>query len=176
MAKKREFLQKFVSAISDNTASAEDNALREKLVEYDKKLDDHGIEPEHLSLAQFSRGSVVKQALLQTWPLAALSPLALAGGIVHYPAYRLCGIVADRYSRHGADDVASTVKVLAGMVFIPLTWLAAAGVVYYFLGWKSALLSLPLVIVCGYIALRTLEEVTELRGWAMAIWLFLTKK
>ncbi len=176
LGEKREFLQKFVSATSDHVADIEDSVLREKLIEYDKKLDDHGIEPEHLSLAQFSRGSVFKQALIQTWPLVVLSPLALAGAVIHYPAYKLSGVFADRYSRHDADDVASTVKVLAGMLFMPLTWLIAAGVVYYFLGWKSAVLSLPLMVVCGYIALHTLEETEELRGWTKAVWLFLTRR
>ena len=176
LGEKREFLQKFVTATTDDVNVEEDAVLRQKLVDYDKKLDDHGIGPEHLSLAQFSPGSVVKQALLQTWPLALLAPLALVGAIIHYPAYWLCGIVADRYSLHDADDIASTVKVLAGMVFMPLTWVLSASVVYYFLGWKSALFSVPLIVVCGYVALHTLEEIEELRGWAKAIWLFLTKR
>lgn len=176
LGEKLEFLQKFVIGTSDDTVNKEKKALREKLIDYDKKLDNHGIGPEHLSLAQFSRGSVIKQALLQIWPLVLLSPLAIAGAIIHYPAYRLCGKAADLYSKHDADDIASTVKVLAGMVFMPLTWLIVAGIVYYFLGWKSALLSMPLAFVCSYIALRALEETEELRGWAKAIWLFLTRR
>ncbi len=176
LGEKLEFLQKFVTGTSDETVNEEKKALRDKLIEYDKKLAGFSIGPEHLSLAQFSRGSVVKQALLQTWPLALLSPLAVAGAIIHYPAYKLCGIVADRYAKHDADDIASTVKVLAGMVFMPLTWLIAAVAVYYFFGWKSALLSVPLTFVCGYIALHTFEEIEELRGWAKAIWLFLTRR
>jgi 1-acyl-sn-glycerol-3-phosphate acyltransferase len=176
LGEKLEFLQKFVTGTSDETVNEDKKALRDKLIEYDKKLAGFSIGPEHLSLAQFSSGSVVKQALLQTWPLVLLSPLAVAGAVIHYPAYKLCGIVADRYSKHDADDIASTVKVLAGMVFMPLTWLIAALAVYYFLGWKSALLSVPLTFVCGYIALHTFEEIEELRGWAKAIWLFLTRR
>ena len=176
LGEKLEFLQKFVTETSDETVNEEKKALRDKLIEYDNKLAGYSIGPEHLSLAQFSRGSVVQQALLQTWPLVLLAPLAVAGAIIHYPAYKLCGIVAVRYSKHDADDIASTVKVLAGMVFMPLTWLIAALAVYYFIGWKSALLSVPLTFVCGYIALHTLEEIEELRGWAKAIWLFLTRR
>ncbi len=93
LGEKLEFLQKFVTGTSDETVNEEKKALRDKLIEYDKKLAGFSIGPEHLSLAQFSRGSVVKQALLQTWPLALLSPLAVAGAIIHYPAYKLCGIV-----------------------------------------------------------------------------------
>ncbi len=176
LGEKREFLQKFVTETSDDAGVDGAAPLRQRLIEYDKKLDSHGIGPEHLSLAQFSRGSVIKQALLQTWPLAVLSPLAITGAIIHYPAYRLCGTFSRLYARHDADDVASTVKVLAGMLFMPLTWLIVTGFVYYFLGWKSALLSVPLTVVCGYIALHTSEEIEELRGWAKAIWLFLTRR
>jgi hypothetical protein len=132
--------------------------------------------PEHLSLAQFSRGSVIRQAVKQIWPLILMSPLSIAGSIQHYPAYRICGVVANRFSKHGADDVASTVKVLAGMVFVPLTWLITAGVMFYFFGWELALLSLPVSVLCGYAALYTQEELTELSGWSRAIWLFLARR
>lgn len=175
LGEKLEFLQRFV-ADTPESLSERDERLRKKVVEYDQKLDEFGIEPEHLSLAQFARLSVVRQALLQTWPLVLLSPLALAGTILHYVAYRLCGVVADRMSKHGADDVASTVKVLAGMVFVPLTWLIAAGVVFYFRGWQWALMSIPVSAVCGYVALYTQEELLELRGWARAIWLFFSRR
>lgn len=176
LGEKLEFLKKFVAEASETGGDANDAALRKRIIDYDKKLDENGIEPEHLSLAQFSRGSVIRQAVLMSTPLILLSPLALVGTILHYPAYRLSGLFAKRMSSHGADDIKSTVKVLAGMVFMPLTWLITAGVVYYILGWKSALLSVPLSIVCGYVALHTSEEVEELRGWAKAIWLFLTRR
>ncbi len=176
LGEKREFLQKFVTETSDDIRDDEDKPLRQRLIEYDKKLAGHGIEPEHLSLAQFSRVSVIKRALLQTWPLVLLSPLAVVGAIIHYPAYRLSGFLARIYMRHDADDIASTVKVLAGMVFMPVTWLIAAAVAYYFSGWKIALASIPVSVVCGYVALYTLEEIEELRGWAKTIWLFLTRR
>ena len=74
------------------------------------------------------------------------------------------------------QTMASTVKVLAGIVFMPLTWLIAAGVVYYF--WPSAWawLAIPAGFLVGYTALYTLEEFEEARGWAKGIWLFLTKR
>ena len=170
---KLEFLKSFVSGTS---ATGEEAAIIKKVVEYDKKLDGYGLEPEHLSLAQFTTKGVVQQAFLQIWPLILFAPLSLVGVIIHYPAYKLCGVVADRFSKHGADDVASTVKVLAGMVFVPFTWLITAGVVFYFLGWEFALLSLPVTVVCGYLAMYSQEEVLELSGWARAIWTYLTRR
>jgi len=170
---KLEFLKRFVAQSSKKGG---DEPLTQKLLDYDRKLSDHGLEPEHLSLAQFSRGSVIRQAIKQIWPLILMSPLSIVGSIQHYPAYRICGVVADRFSKHGADDVASTVKVLAGMLFVPLTWLVTAGFLFYFIGWEAALISLPVSVLCGYAALYTQEELTELSGWARAIWLFLARR
>jgi glycerol-3-phosphate O-acyltransferase/dihydroxyacetone phosphate acyltransferase len=175
LGEKLEFLQSFVAKTSEGE-SRMDVKLTQKVVEYDRKLESFGIEPEHLSLAQFSRGSVVRQAVIQIWPLILLSPLAIVGAIVHWPAYRLCGVVADRFSQHGADDIASTVKVLAGMVFVPLTWLIVAGILFYFFCWEFALASLPVSMLCGYVALYSQEEILELGGWARAIWLYLTRR
>ena len=175
LGEKLEFLKSFVAGGPDS-GDLKATGLKRRVIEYDRKLDEFGIEPEHLSLAQFSRGSVVRQAILQIWPLIVLSPLAVVGAIVHWPAYRLCGVVADRFSKHGADDVASTVKVLAGMVFIPLTWLITAGAVFYFAGWEWAIASLPVSMLCGYVALFSQEEILELRGWANAIRLFFTRR
>jgi hypothetical protein len=95
--------------------------------------------------------------------------------MIHFPAYQICKYVARWYSG-GSDDVVSTAKVLSGVVFMPLTWLVVTGVVYYF--WRSpwALLVIPACFLLGYAALYTLEEFAEARGWAKAIWLFLTKR
>ncbi len=175
LGEKLEFLKHFVAGAMERGSSANGN-LRQKIIEYDQKLDGFGIGPEHLSLAQFSRASVIREATKQIWPLVLISPFALAGAIQHYPAYRLCGVVANHLSKHGADDVSSTVKVLAGMVFVPLTWLITAGVMFYFPGWEWALASLPVSMVCGYLAMYSQEEIIELRGWANAIWLFLTRR
>jgi hypothetical protein len=62
------------------------------------------------------------------------------------------------------------------MVFMPLTWLVVAGVVFYFFGWQYALASIPLSITLGWIALFTLERAAELAGWARALLFYLTQK
>ncbi|MGD9590594.1 MAG: lysophospholipid acyltransferase family protein [Pyrinomonadaceae bacterium] len=176
LGEKVEFLKKFISEAIGSNADDGDHELRARVIDYDRKLAEHGLEPEHLSLAQYRRGSVIREALRRTWPLIVLSPIAAAGALLHFPAYKLCGIIARRITHHGADDVISTVKVLAGLVFMPLTWLITACLVYYFLGLTSALLSVPLFVTCGYVALITMEQLGELGGWARAIWLFLTRR
>lgn len=176
LGEKLDFLKNYIAESSGKKLSPADAELAERLRDYDARLGSFGIEPQHLSLAELTRGFVAYRAFIQTWVLILLLPFALFGAILHAPAYQLCKLVAYLYSRHGADDVASTVKVLAGMVFIPLTWLVAAIVLYFLSGWQLALLSIPFSFLCGYAALYSLEEFEEMRGWAKAIWLFLTRK
>ena len=153
-----------------------DAVLEKRLHEFDSKLDRLGLAPEHLSLANLTRGFVIRQAIFQTWMLVMLLPLTIFGTILHFPAYQLTKFAAYLFSRHGADDVASTVKVLAGMVFFPLTWLIAAAVLYFLSGWQLALASIPFSFLAGYAALYSWEEGMEMSGWGMAIWRFLTQK
>lgn len=176
LGEKLDFLKNYLAESRGGALSTDDAELARRLQVYDEKLTRFGLEPQHLSLSQLSRGFVFSRALMQTWVLIILSPFALFGTILHAPAYQLGKLVAYLYSRHGADDIASTVKVLAGIVFMPLTWLIAAVVLYFLSGWQLALASIPFSIVCGYIALYSLEEISEMRGWARAIWVFLTRK
>ena len=175
LGEKLDFLKSYVGE-GGTSAPKPDPALVARIRNYDAELGSFGIEPQHVSLAELTQSFVVYRALVQTWVLIILAPFALFGAILHAPAYQLCKLVAYLYSRHGADDIASTVKVLAGMVFIPFTWLIAAGVMYFLSGWQLALASIPFSFLCGYAALYSLEEITEMSGWAKAIWLFLTRK
>lgn len=161
LGEKLEFKKRYVDESSDAV-------LDRKLVDFDAKLDAIGLEPEHLSLANLERGFVIRQAIFQTWVLFMLLPLSIYGTILHFPAYQLCKLTAYLFSRHGADDIASTAKVLAGMMFFPLTWLIAAVVMYFLSGWQLALASIPFSFVAGYAALYSWEEATEMSGWGMA--------
>ena len=169
---KLDFLQRYI----DERHAAAGAELEDRLKKYDKKLDRHGIEPVHLSLAQLEPGFVIRQAIAQTWWLLLLLPFAIVGAVLHFPAYQICKVFALYYTHHGEDDIVSTVKVLAAVIFMPLTWLIGACVIWWITDWRFALLAVPAGFVLGYIALYTLERAEELRGWAKAIWLFLTQK
>jgi hypothetical protein len=143
---------------------------------FNERISELHLEPEHLSLAKYSRWSVVREALKYAWKIILLMPLAIVGTVLHFPAYQICRLFSKWYASHGADDVASTAKVLAGIVFMPLTWFVSACAVLYF--WRSwwALLAIPTGFLLGYAALYTLEEFEEARGWARAIVIFLTRR
>ena len=163
------FLKTYIARAAARPEDAELSPLEKKVRRFDERLGELGIEPFHLSLAKYSRSFVVGQAFAQTWYLILLAPIAAVGVILHFPAYQISKLLSRIYARHGADDVASTVKVLAGILFMPLTWLIVAGAVFYFTDWRWALASLPLSFVTGYAALITLERLAELGGWARAI-------
>ena len=170
-----DFQKEFIRETSDYKDVEADEKLGARLREFDAKLEDFSLEPEHLSLALYRRKSVLREAFHFTWKLILLAPFALIGAILHFPAYQVCKYFS-RWYASGSEDIVSTAKVLAGIVFIPLTWLIAAIVVYYFARSPWALLAIPVGFLLGYAALYTLEEFEEARGWARAIWLFLTKR
>ncbi len=174
LGEKMDFLQAYIA--QQETGVYQESPLRQKMHEFDQTLDRYGIGPEHLSLAQYSRGFVIRQALARTWWLFMLLPMGAVGAILHFPAYQLSRLFAMWYAQHGADDVASTAKVLAGMLFMPATWLITAAVTWFFFGWELALAAIPISALLGYVALYTLERFEDLRGWANAVSLFLTKR
>jgi hypothetical protein len=59
---------------------------------------------------------------------------------------------------------------------MPLTWLAVAGLAFYWWGWRAALLTLPAAVVCGYAAMRTLEALADMRGWFKAVFLLVRRR
>lgn len=143
---------------------------------YKKKLRELGLEPENLSLSSRPFWYVFQHFLVRIWLLLVFSPFALLGSILHFPAYQLSKLLASRYTHHGVDDIISTVKILSGIVFMPVTWLFAAGIFYFYWDWRIALISIPVSFFCGYVALRSWEEIESLRGWFRVIWIFFRKR
>lgn len=176
LADRYQFLQRYSNESKAKDKENNDEDLKKRISEYEKKLREFNIEPENLSLTEHSFWFVFRHFLFRVYLILIFSPIALVGAILHFPAYQLCRILAFYYTHHGVDDIVSTVKVLAAMVFMPLTWLIFAVVAYYFWGWRDALFSLPLSIVSGYVAMRTFEELEDLRGWFRAIKLFYLKR
>ena len=172
LAERLEFLQKFVAEPPNET----DGKLEKQLAEYERKLDRLGIVSEFLALADYSKQFVLKHAFLRSWYLILFAPLAVFGAVLHFPAYQTAKFLAFLQTRKGDFDVASTVKVLVSMVLIPLTWLVFAAVLYFYFGWVTALPAIPFSFLCGYIALRSLEETVELSGWLKAISLFFLQR
>jgi 1-acyl-sn-glycerol-3-phosphate acyltransferase len=172
LGERLELLQKFVT----ENPTEDEIKLKKRLAEYEKSLNKLGIESEFLELANLSKWFVIKQAFWRSWHLILLAPLAIFGAVLHLPAYYLGKLIGYTQTAKGDYDMTSTVKLLAGLVFMPLTWIIFAVVLDFYFGWKIALLSIPFSFLCGYVAIRSLEEIIELNGWLNAISAFFFKR
>ena len=93
------------------------------------------------------------------WRLLLL-PFAVAGAVIHYPAYRLAGWLGVRLAR-GENDLIATIKAIAALLLFPLTWIVLAVIFRQ----PLFLIVLPLL---AWIALRVFETVDQIIGRARA--------
>jgi glycerol-3-phosphate O-acyltransferase/dihydroxyacetone phosphate acyltransferase len=162
--------------VSQAHAPALLEALRERIARYEAELGSLGITPENLSVISHTKWYVFNHFLLRSVILTLLLPLALIGAALHLPAYLLCVLFARIYAKHGVDDIVSTVKILAAIVAMPLTWLVVSATLYFLWNWRVALIALPVSITCGYVALRFFEELSDMQGWYKAVLILLRQR
>jgi 1-acyl-sn-glycerol-3-phosphate acyltransferase len=178
LAARFEFLRRFAGARGAGGGRDARGAgrLRARLESFDAELRLLGISPDNLTLTAHSAWFVFRHFLLRGALLIALSPLALAGALLHLPAYAGATFVSRLFPRHGPDDAGATVKVLASILLVPLTWLVVTAAALLCCGWRAAVVAFPAVILCGYAAMRTLEELYDMRGWFKAAILLVRRR
>jgi 1-acyl-sn-glycerol-3-phosphate acyltransferase len=150
--------------------------LNERIARYENDLKTSGITAESLSVLQHPTFYVLRYLVLRVLLLIILSPAAIVGAIIHSPAFVFSNFIGLMFRSHGADAAGSTYKILAACLFMPLTWLITAAVVFWFFGWQFALVSIPLTILCGYIALRSSETLIDMTVWLKSAWLLFRQK
>src|ERR1051326_7705354 len=94
-------------------------------------------------------------------------PLAVVGGIIHFPAYRLTGFIARRFVKE--EEMVATIKAIAGALFYLLTWIACASLAWWRLGARWALAAIVVVPLLGWIALRFFERLDDVIGRTRAL-------
>lgn len=166
---------------SDRTDVAEEFELRRRFVAGYHYLCEH--DPARLQrlessvrqfVAELGRAKLEPHELVprfRAWTIARVIlqlPLAAAGAVLHYPAYRLVGALAKRFSK-GEGEVLATMKFVGALLLFPLTWIAWALVAGHFFGWLTALVVLLLVPFLGFEAMRVLETADVLIGRARAL-------
>jgi 1-acyl-sn-glycerol-3-phosphate acyltransferase len=134
-----------------------------------------GLAPAQLDQAAYRPARVAGYAARAAFVLALCAPLAAVGAPVHYPAYRLAGAIARRLSR-GEDDLIATIKVLGGMLFFPLTWVAVAVAAGLRAGPAALGIALVLAPLSGVCALLLLERAAELAAATRALGFFLLRR
>lgn len=103
---------------------------------------------------------------------ALAAPVALAGALLHLPAYRLCGVLARRFS-NDEDDMVATVKMLAALLLFPLTWAACAATAWLLApegrGPVAAAAAVALAPYTGWVAVRAQELLGRASAAARAL-------
>ncbi len=151
------------------------SALASRITRYEATLAGAGIEPHHLQPGGYTLARLVRYVAQSAVVFLLLLPLAVIGGALHYPAYRLVGFVATGIAKGDEAELAS-VKVLAAMVMFPVTWGLAAAGAWLWRGplWGAAVLvALP---IAGFGALLFFERLDRLAGRARALLLLATRR
>lgn len=151
-------------------------ALVARVRRYEHDLGELGLAPDHLAPHQITFTASLRYALRSAFTLGLVLPLAVLGTALHYPAYRLNGVIAARVAGE-FEDMVATVKLLAGTLLFPLTWLVAALAAGH--AWSPAagvvvgLLAAP---ASGYAALHFWERFASVASAARGLLLFLTRE
>ncbi|HCX31776.1 MAG TPA: hypothetical protein DHU55_18705, partial [Blastocatellia bacterium] len=98
--------------------------LEVRMSRFEEELTQAGVDPDDLS-PPTSTLAVFRHLIGRVLIFLVLILPATLGAVVHYPAYRLGGFLATRFSKN-EEDVISTVKIISAMLLFPLTWLLAA--------------------------------------------------
>ena len=149
-------------------------SIESRIARFEHELRQAGVDPFELSLPPTAVHTIVK-LIGQVVTCAVLAPFALLGALVHYPAYYLGGYLA-RHLARDEQDVVSTFKIISAMLLFPLTWIAAAAILWVVAGWPVGLVALLLIPLCGYVAIRVFEELDRFVGSFLALALFVTRR
>lgn len=148
--------------------------LEIRMIRFEEELTQAGVDPDDLS-PPTSTWDVFSHLITRVLLFLLLIGPATLGAVVHYPAYRLGGYLATRFSKND-EDVISTVKIISAMLLFPMTWLLAAAVSYKLQGWELSLLVTLLVPLAGYLAIRFFEGFDSFLGGLRALVFFLMRR
>jgi 1-acyl-sn-glycerol-3-phosphate acyltransferase len=150
--------------------------LEARIHQYEEALTQAGFEdPRQLTAATVSEYARAWTILSRVALFLLLSPAALAGVALHYPAYKLAGLLATKFARQ-YDDVLSTFKIAAALLLFPVTWCVLSLLLYRLAGWWGVLTALVCGPITGYLALRTREEFDRFRAGTRAALFFLRER
>lgn len=176
LADELELQQRFIKAyaVLQDRAPERLRRLELRMTRFEEELKQAGVDPDELTPPR-STLSVFLQVLTRSVLFLLMLGPAVIGTVLHYPAYRLGGYLATKFSQN-SDDVISTIKITSAMLLFPLTWAIVAVITYSAFGWFPALLSLIVVPFSGYIAILFFEELDHSVGGLRALAFFLVRR
>lgn len=149
--------------------------LDARLRRYEAELRQAGVDPQDLSAPLSSKFQIAGHLISRLLLFLLLLPVANLGLFIHFPAYKIAGYIAVRFS-YNSDDVVSTIKIIAAMLLFPLTWITLALLIYLTLGWPLAVAALIFMPFAGYAAVRFNEKFDQFVGGARALAYFITRR
>ena len=168
--------QRFIKAYSALQQYQPERLLKLELrmKRFEEQLTQAGVDPGELSppgstLKVFA--AIIRRSIVF---LLTLGP-ALIGTVAHYPAYKLGGLLATRFSRD-SDDVISTIKIISAMLLFLLTWIILTVLAYVWFGWIGAVLTLLVVPFSGYVAIVFYEELDRSIAGLRVLTFFLVRR
>lgn len=124
-------------------------ALQQRLEHYAEELGRAGVRDDQVA-ARYRLRDVGLYVLGSASLLLFWLPLAMAGTLIHFVPYRLCGVVA-RFTK--SEDLPATMKLFSGFFLFPLTWALVAGAVWGAAGPGWAFFALLVMPIVGFFAL-----------------------
>jgi 1-acyl-sn-glycerol-3-phosphate acyltransferase len=176
LARELALRQRFIDGYAFHRARSPERlaALEARIRQYEEELKHIRLEAHELSAPE-SRLGAVGRLVAHVICFLLLAPVALAGAVVHYPAYRLAGFFAMRFSKNN-DDMVSTIKIIAAMLLFPLTWAGIAYLCGALFGWAAVLGALLLAPAAGYAAVRLSEALDQFAGQTRALLFFIMRR
>lgn len=128
--------------------------------------------------AKLERARAIRWTFVRLTSLAVLLVPGLLGIVVHFVPYRIIDVLAHRVARRhgGGQDVLATLKLIAGLLVFPLTWIllaVAAGIVLRPIVAVVTLLVLP---ICAWAGLRLVELFGDFVERARGAWMLSTRR
>jgi glycerol-3-phosphate O-acyltransferase/dihydroxyacetone phosphate acyltransferase len=174
LRRRRRFVEAYAFHRLHSPARLEE--LERRITRYEESLRQAGLEdPRQLSPSTVSEYARPLTLAARVGVFVLLLPAALAGALLHYPAYKLAGLLATRFARE-YDDVLSTFKIAAALLLFPLTWGVLAFVLYRAAGWWGVAAALLCAPLSGLVALRTREEFGRFVAGTRAALFFLRQR
>ena len=175
LARSLELRQKFVAGYSfyREHAPRRIDTIEARIARFESELKVARLDPDDLSLPPSAAETIVR-LMTQIGLCLLLIPIAIVGTAVHYPAYRLAGYLSRRLGRE--LDVLSTFKIISAMLLFPLTWSVVGVVTWKLGGGLAAIVSVVAVALCGFGAVRFVEEIDQFYGSFAALALFILKR
>ncbi len=148
------------------------DAVEHELARYEAELADAGIAPEHVASGPIAPRRVLRYTLRSISLVVLLAPPALVGVALHFPAYQFIDFIAARFGAR-SPDVEATVKIVAGMVWYPATWVLVGALAWHWWGLWPGVAALLLGPITGAAALRVIERLDRFIGGVRALRLIL---